>query len=355
MPHKTDKPIVAAIKKVQDAVVSITASREISDELLANLPAPMAREDGLPYTTLPTPSGTKSPHEHERMEIGGGSGFLVSEDGLILTNKHVIKDASATYTVVLADNTVLPAEVLSRDPINDIAVIKIQAEHDFPVSVLGDSSALSLGETLIVIGNALGSFQNTVSVGVVSGLSRFLSAEDGGPHSIEHLRGLIQTDAAINPGNSGGPLVNIDGEVVGISVATVMGAQNLGFAIPINAARRDLEDIKRFGQIRKPFLGVHYIIVDGEMKSRLGLTVDHGAYVSREELGADPAVIEGSPGANAGLKEGDIVIRVDDKNVTASRTLQDLIEEAHIGDSVAITYVRDGEEHTVSTTLVERE
>src|SRR3989344_2614357 len=173
MIHKADKPIVTAIKRVQDAVVSITASREISDELLANLPAPIAREDGLPYTTLPTPSGTKIPHKHERMEIGGGSGFLVSEDGLILTNKHVIKDASATYSVVLADNTTLAAEVLSRDPINDIAVIKIHGESGFPAAALGNSSELTLGETIIVIGNALGSFQNTVSVGVVSGLFRF--------------------------------------------------------------------------------------------------------------------------------------------------------------------------------------
>src|SRR3989344_3807380 len=215
--HKADKPIVDAIKRVKDAVVSITASKELSDELLAALPAPIAEEDGLPYTTLPAPPQTKMPHEHKRLEIGGGSGFLVSEDGLILTNKHVIKDASAVYSVVLADNTTLAAEVLSRDPINDIAVIKIHGESGFPAAALGNSSELTLGETIIVIGNALGSFQNTVSVGVVSGLLRFLSAEDGGPHSIEHLRGLIQTDAAINPGNSGGALVNIDGEVVGIS------------------------------------------------------------------------------------------------------------------------------------------
>src|SRR3989344_9485723 len=173
--HKADKPIVDAIRKVQDAVVSITASKELSDELLASIPAPMAREDALPYATLPAPPQieTKIPHEHERMEIGGGSGFLVSEDGLILTNKHVIKDASATYSVVLADNTTLAAEVLSRDPINDIAVIKIHGESGFPAAALGNSSELTLGETIIVIGNALGSFQNTVSVGVVSGLFRF--------------------------------------------------------------------------------------------------------------------------------------------------------------------------------------
>jgi len=354
MSHKQEKPIVDAIKRVQDAVVSITASKEISDELLARLPAPQATEDGLPYTTIPTPSDTKVPHEHEKMEIGGGSGFLVSKDGVILTNKHVIKDASATYTVVLADNTVLPAQVLSRDPINDIAVIKIQGEDDFPTAPLGDSSTLNLGETLIVIGNALGSFQNTVSVGVVSGLSRFLSAEDGGPHSVAHLRGLIQTDAAINPGNSGGPLVNIEGEVVGISVATVMGAQNLGFAIPINSARRDLEDIQKFGQIRKPFLGVHYLIVDKELKMQLGLRDDHGAYVSRKELSKDPAVLKGSPGDKAGIREGDVIIRIDDKDLSASRTLQDLIEEAHIGDNVAITFVRNGKENTVKTTLTER-
>jgi len=354
VPHKIDKPVVDAIRAVQDAVVSITASKEVTEELLAHLPAPRATADGLPYTTIPIPETYKMPREHERVEIGGGSGVIVSREGLILTNKHVIKDASATYTVVLADSTILAAQVLARDPINDIAVIKIQGEDGFPTAELGDSSNLELGETLIVIGNALGSFQNTVSVGVVSGLSRFLNAEDGGPHSIEHLRGLIQTDAAINPGNSGGPLVNIEGKVVGISVATVMGAQNLGFAIPINAAKRDLEDIQKFGKIRKPFLGVHYLIVDKELKTRLRLRDDHGAYISKKELSHDPAVLENSPGEKAGLKDGDVIIRLNDKDVTAAHPLQELIEEQHIGDEVAITYVRDGQEFTVKTVLAER-
>lgn len=354
MAHQKDTPVVEAIKKVQDAVVSITASKEVTDEMLANLPATQAKGDHLPYDTLPNPQSGSGPREHERVEIGGGSGFLVSADGLVLTNKHVIKDATATYTVVLADGTALAAEVYSRDPINDIAVLKIQSEDDLPVAPLGDSSALELGETTIVIGNALGSFQNTVSVGVVSGLSRLLSAEDGPDHEIAHFRGLIQTDAAINPGNSGGPLVSLAGEVIGINVATVMGAQNLGFAIPINSAKRDLEDIKQYGQIKKPFLGVHYVIVDKKLKEKLDLPVDHGAYIARKELAPDPAVLEDSPGAKAGLREKDIITHFNGEEVNAQNALQDLIERAHIGDEVTITYMRDGTEETTKTVLEER-
>jgi serine protease Do len=255
---------------------------------------------------------------------------------------------------VLANGTVLPAEVFSRDPINDIAVLKIHGENSFPQISLGDSSRLELGETMVVIGNALGSFQNTVSVGVVSGLSRFLSAEDGGPHEIAHLRGLIQTDAAINPGNSGGPLVNVAGEAVGISVATVVGAQNLGFAIPINSAKRDLEDIQKFGRIRKPFLGVHYIVIDKELKEQLSLPVADGAYIVRKELSRDPAVLEGSPGEKAGLREKDIVTGFNGNPITAERTLQDWVESAHIGEKIILTYIRGGETKSAETILEER-
>ena len=344
-----NNPVVSAIKRVKDAVVSITASKEIPAEAFEHL----KESDGLPFSPK-LPAEEALPHEHERMQVGGGSGFLVAPEGLILTNKHVVRDATATYTVVLANGKVLAAQVFSRDPINDIAVLKIEGEDAFPVSPLGDSSKLELGETLIAIGNALGTFQNTVSVGVVSGLSRHLSAEDTGDEDVSYFRGLIQTDAAINPGNSGGPLVNIQGEAIGINVATIMGAENIGFAIPIDAARRDLETIKKYGRIRKAFLGVHYIPIDEELATKLHLSGSSGALLLRKELSQDQAVLPGSPGEKAGLKEHDLVVEFNGKRLDTETSLQEVLDECEIGDEVPVVFMRDGKEQRTSAVLEER-
>jgi serine protease Do len=345
-------PVVEAIKKTKDAVVSISISKEIPPELLADLPVRSAGG------TLPAPAPLALKHDllprdHARTEITGGSGFLISPDGHVLTNKHVVKDASAVYSVILADNKVVAARVLSRDPINDIALLRIEGEEEFPVIELGDSGHLELGETVIAIGNALGTFQNTVSVGVISGLSRFLSAEDG-EGGDAYLRGLVQTDAAINPGNSGGPLVNIEGNAIGINVATVMGAENIGFAIPINVVKRDLEDIKKYGRIRKPFLGVRYVLLDEKLASELRLPVSRGAYLIREDIPGDEAVIKGSPGEKAGLREKDIITEFNGSPVTEERALQDILEECEIGHMVALKYLRNAKEREVKVTLEER-
>ena len=206
------------------------------------------------------------------VQIGGGSGFIVDSSGLILTNKHVIMDSKAEYTVILNDGRKFPAEVLTRDPINDVAIIKIPVTG-LPAVKLGDATELELGTEVVAIGNALGIFKNTVSLGIVSGLSRSISAQAEPNAPPQEMRGLIQTDAAINPGNSGGPLVDLEGYAIGINAAIVFGAQNIGFAIPINAAHRDLNDIRKYGRIKRPLLGLRYIMIDENLHDKMKLQI----------------------------------------------------------------------------------
>jgi len=182
----------------------------------------------------------------EKREIGGGTGFIVSSDGLILTNKHVVVDLEADYTILTNQGEKITAQVLARDLIEDIAILKIE-RHNLPVVRLGESDKLQIGQTIIAIGNALGEFRNTVSVGVISGLKRSITASSGFGQS-EELSEVIQTDAAINRGNSGGPLLNLQGEAIGISVAVAQGAENIGFALPINKAKRDIEQVEVQGE-----------------------------------------------------------------------------------------------------------
>lgn len=348
--------IVEAIKKVKPAVVSVVITKEIPEEVLNHLPyfgpggmlVPPGNRPGA-ETEL-----EKIPQDNEKIKVGGGSGFIVSRDGLVLTNKHVVQDPEATYTVVTEDDNHFPAKVLARDPINDIAILKIESEKELPFVKLADSGRLELGETLIAIGNTLGEFKNTVSVGVASGLSRFITAQNEFSGEAAFLRGLIQTDAAINPGNSGGPLVNARGEAIGINVAVILGAQNVGFAIPINAASRDLDDLKRFGRLRKPFLGVRYLIINKEIKDRLKLAVDSGAYVMKENNPGDEAVVKNSPAEKAGIKEKDIILEFNGIKLTSQKNLQDVLENCKVGESVPLKVLRGEKEEELKLTLEER-
>ncbi|MEK7123370.1 MAG: trypsin-like peptidase domain-containing protein, partial [Patescibacteria group bacterium] len=253
-----EKQIIKAAKTAASAVVSITISKS-PRQIRRPAPYPFSPFDF--FAPLPEELPENLPRmKNGKIKIGGGSGFLIDKSGIILTNRHVIADRDASYTVICGDGEEkeYEAKVIARDPINDVAIIKISGKPPvggFPFAKLGDSSNLELGQTVIAIGNALGEFQNTVSTGVVAGLSRHLFAQADPASPQSELRGLIQTDAAINPGNSGGPLVNLNGEVIGINCAIVWGAQNIGFAIPINAAKRDLRDLKKYGKIRLPFLG----------------------------------------------------------------------------------------------------
>jgi serine protease Do len=353
-----DKKVIKVIKKVMPAVVSITISKHLEDiekeipkDLYPFLPmAGGPNGDKNAPRKLPIPDSLID--KRGMVQIGGGSGFIIDAAGLILTNKHVVADAKAEYTVILNDDRRFPAEILSRDPINDVAILKIAATK-LPTLALSDAAKLELGQSVIAIGNALGLFRNTVSLGIVSGLSRSISAQADPDAAPQEMRGLIQTDAAINPGNSGGPLVDSNGEVVGVNAAIITGAQSIGFAIPVNAARRDLSDIKKYGRIRRPLLGLRYLMIDDNIKEKMHLPVAHGALVFRESE-HDYAVAPGSPADRAGIREKDIVLTLGGKTLDRDHPIQDFLENLNVGDTIDLSVLREGKEISAKAVLAER-
>jgi S1-C subfamily serine protease len=334
--------IVEIVKKITPAVITIVVTKDLPKiEGFYFFPF-----GGQRFIVPKMEKGKK------KTKIGGGSGFIISADGLILTSNHVVGDPKADYTVILEPEKRYAAKVLARDPITDIAVLKVKGRN-LPCLELGDSDKLQLGETVIAVGNALGEFHDTVSTGIVSGLSRFITAYSGLTQQMARLRGLIQTDAAINPGNSGGPLVNMEGKVIGVNTATVMGAQNIGFAIPINYARRDLKEIKEHGKLRRPFLGVKYILLNKEIAERNNLPVDYGALIVRETLG-DSAIIEGSAADKAGLQEYDIILEVRGEKINDKNSLVDILHKSEIGQEIELKVLREGKKLNLKVKLEER-
>jgi len=300
----------------------------------------------------------------EEREIGGGTGFIISEDGMVLTNKHVIQDEKANYTVLTNQGKRYSAEVLATDPFQDLAVLKVKRSNSidkkgdletngFKPIELGNSNNLKPGQTVIAIGNALGEFRNTVSVGVISGLGRTITASGGGIY--ETLENVIQTDAAINKGNSGGPLLNLRGEVIGINTAMAQSAQNIGFAIPVNAAKRDIQQVREKGEIVYPFLGIRYSMITEKMKEQFDLKADHGAWIGYNQLGQEvqEPIVSGSAADEAGLQKGDIIIEFDGEKVTNQNTLAEIIRRYMPEDKVTLKVLRNGEEKTFEVTLGE--
>jgi len=264
----------------------------------------------------------------------------------------VVADPESDYTVILEPTKKYPAKVISRDPINDIAVLKID-DKNLPYLELGDSDKIELGEEVVAVGNALGEFHDTLSAGIVSGMSRAITAFSGLSNQVAQLRGLIQTDAAINPGNSGGPLVNLEGKAIGVNTAMVMGAQNIGFAIPINYAKGDLKEVKKYGKIRRPFLGVRYIVLNREIAQAHKLPVDYGALIVREILGEE-AVVRGSAADGAGLKEYDIILEINDEKITEKNPLANLLQKFKIGEEISLKVLREGKEINIKVKLEEK-
>lgn len=312
---------IEAAKKVSPAVVSLTTASEVNTFL--------------------------GPIEQK----GGGTGFIITNDGLIATNKHVVQSARSGLTVVTNDGKTYAAEVKSLDPTLDFALIKVDAKN-LPVVSLGDSNSLQVGQQVIAVGNALGEFQNTVTAGVISAKERSIQAGGTEGAATDQLENLLQTDAAINPGNSGGPLVNLAGQVVGVNTAVAGGAQGIGFAIPVNQVKAAIESYQQKGKISRASLGVRFVTVTKEVASLNKLPVDTGALVTGGR-GA-PAVLPGSPAAAAGIREGDIIVAVDATRLDANNTLSEIISEKAPGSSVELTYLRDGQEQKVRVTLGER-
>ena len=282
-------------------------------------------------------------------QTGGGSGFIVRSDGLIVTNKHVVVSQTATYTVEMASGKKYSAQVVARDPVVDLALVKINASG-LTAATLGDSNKLKLGQRVIAIGNALGEYQNTVTTGVISGLNRSITASNG-LGSSEKLTDVIQTDAAINPGNSGGPLINLNGEVVGINTAIDAQGQSVGFAIPINDVKPQIQTVSAGGTISRPQLGVRYILLDAALASANDLSVSEGAYITPGAGANDAAVSPGGPADLAGLKEGDIIVSVNGEKVTPANDLGTVIQKYRPGDAVSVKFIRQGQIKTVTVRL----
>lgn len=341
MPEKS--PIIDIAKRVCPAVITVVISKDLPKiEGFYFLPY-----GGQEFAVPRMGNGKK-----EKTKIGGGSGFIVSPDGYVITCNHVVNDREADYSVIFDPKKTYEAKVICRDSVNDIAILKING-NDLPFIELGDSDHIELGQTAIAIGNALGEFHDTVSTGIVSGLSRFITAFSGSGNQAERLRGLIQTDAAINPGNSGGPLVDIEGKVIGVNTAVVMGAQSIGFAIPIDYARKDLEEVKKYGRIKRPFLGIKYIIINKELATKNKLPVEYGALVVRESLGESP-IIEGSSAEKANIKEFDIILECQSEKIDEKNPLSHILQKFKIGDEVPLKILRGKKEITVKVKLEEK-
>ncbi len=283
-----------------------------------------------------------------------GTGFVLTRDGYILTNKHVVSDSNARYTVITSKGESYPAKVVAKDPFNDLAAIKIKASNLKEVKI-GNVNDLKVGQRVIAIGNALGEFQNSVTAGIVSGKGRALAVSDALGAAQERLENVIQTDAAINQGNSGGPLINLDGQVVGINTAMVSGGQTIGFALPINIiypVDTFINNLKEKGKIIRPMIGVSYIPVTKELASLNELPVNYGALIYKGE-GLGSAVVSGGPADKAGIKEGDIIIKVNDEKIDENQSLSLLIQKYQPGDEIELTVLRDKKEFKVKLKLVE--
>ncbi len=291
---------------------------------------------------IPLPQ-EQQPNPAEPQSIG--SGFVIDKDGLILTNKHVVADTAGKYQVITSKDKKYTVQKIYRDPLNDVALLKVEPSQNSgdklePIA-LGDSSNLQVGQYVIAIGTALGEFRNTVTTGVVSGLGRGITAGSPFEGSAERLDNVIQTDAAINPGNSGGPLLNSSGQVIGVNTAVSSSGQNIGFAIPINALKDSLSNFNQTGKFERPYLGIAYKLISKDLAILNDLP--EGAYVQQ--------VIDGSSADKAGIKQGDIIMKLDGNKIDEKTSLSTIIAKKKVGDIITITLFRDGKTQDVKAIL----
>lgn len=309
--------------------------------------------EGQTQTTTPDFFGFSTPQTQTTQ--AAGTGFIISSDGIIVTNRHVVPDGTTSVSVTLADGTTYDnVQVIGRtnsSSSQDVAFLKIsdlKGKTLTPVT-LGDSSKMQVGDRVIAIGNALGQFQNTVTEGIISGYGRDVTAGDQSTQSDENLTDLFQTDAAINEGNSGGPLVNINGEVIGINTAIASNAQNIGFAQPINDVKGLINSVLNGGKLEQPYLGVRYISLTNDIAQQFNLKVNRGAYVTSGN--GEPAVVGGSPADKAGLKEGDVITKVNNITIDQKTNLTAALSRFKVGDKVTLTVLRNGKTITIDATL----
>jgi len=288
--------------------------------------------------------------KQDGFEISSGSGFIVSIDGYVLTNRHVVDELGTSLTVITNNGEELSAELIDTDPFQDVAVLKV-AGYGFPIAQLGDSDKIQIGQTVIAIGNTLSEFRNTVTKGVISGINRRVVA--GSAVNTDVIEQAIQTDAAINPGNSGGPLINLKGEIIGINTAVSMEGESIAFAIPINQAKRAIEDVREFGHIVRPWLGVRYVLVQQAELGEQNENYELGAMIVEGSQPGQPGVIPGSPAQLAGLKEGDIVVSIDGTRLSQDDSLSKLVSARRPGETIELEILRNTVLQKIPVTLAE--
>jgi serine protease Do len=318
----SDKKIIQIIKQSLPSVVGIFA---------------------LKPTNSPSPNNSIVKIKNEYFEkIGNSSGFIVDKIGLVATNYHPISNRKLTYKM-LWNNNFYDCSLFYYNDINDIAVLKLQKpdKKPLPIIKLGDAANIVLGETVVSIGNVLDEFDNTVSKGIISGLSRYVKADSNYKGVLEY-KGLIQTDAAINPGNSGGPLINAKGEVIGITTLAVSGVENIGLAIPINPVKKIIKDLKLFGAVKQVSLGVRYILVDDNIKTKYNLPINYGAFIIYGST--QPSILENSLAKRYGIQEGDIILSLDNYRVDSKHPIDEFLKDICIGDSIKVKVLRDKKE-----------
>ena len=347
-----EETIVKVVEQASPAVVSVVASKDVP--IIEQFYVDPFAGDPFLKQFFGGDSGIKIPQFRQkgtqRQDVSAGTGFVITADGMVVTNKHMVADAEAQYTVLMNDGRKIPAKVLARDPIQDLAVLKIEGK-DLPFLKLGDSSKVKIGQSVIAIGNALGEFRNTVSTGVISGLHRSIVA-GGSNFGTENLQELIQTDAAINPGDSGGPLLNLSGEVIGINTAVAQGAENIGFTVPINEVKRSITSVQKQGKIVYPYLGVRYVLVTKDLADKEKLGRDYGALIRGSS--GEYAVTPDSPAFKVGIKNDDIILKVNNQTVNQDNNLASLVQKYQVGDEITLLVFHEGKEGEVKVKLEER-
>lgn len=282
-----------------------------------------------------------------------GTGMIVSSDGYVITNKHVVEGSRNIKIITDDGETYSNVKLLGIDPLNDVAYLKISDAKNLPTVNLGDSKTISVGQPVLAIGNALGAYQNSVTQGIIGGTGRSVEAGDSSGNNIEFLTDMLQTDAAINPGNSGGPLVNAAGDVIGINTATSTSAEGLGFAIPISAVKGMLKRIMDDGKAERAYLGLSYVTITPEVAKEYDLSVKQGAYVHTESSTGrvGNAITKGGPADKAGIKNDDVITKIGNIEVGRAGSISTLVGEYKVGDTIQVTLLRDGKEQTVNVTL----
>ncbi|MEK7647422.1 MAG: trypsin-like peptidase domain-containing protein [Patescibacteria group bacterium] len=338
---------ISVVRAVNASVVSIGVYQD-ETRVLSRSTGSIPFIDDLLRSRATSSATTSTPR---KVQIGGGTGFIISADGLILTNRHVVDTENVEYRVLLATGKSYTARVVGRDAINDVAIIQIDAP-DLQPATIGDSDSIQIGQTVLAVGNAFSEFDNSVTRGIISGVNRRVVAGDASGSS-EIIEEAIQTDAAINPGNSGGPLINLRGEVIGMNTAVSQQGQSVGFAIPINVAKRSMESVRKHGRIVRTWLGVRYLTITQELQEMNSLPVAEGALINTGTRSSDAAVIPGSPAARAGLRSGDIITRINDDVLTTRNSLPRVLSKYWPGDTISITFLREGKTLEVKVVVEE--